>query len=153
MSAPLGLVVLTRDRIQDAVDEAVERGRMTRADANDLVEELLRCGRTQSDEIFADLERLASGAAGAAARTGHRAAASARRAPQADRVLREVDRVRRAAGLGQTFPIVGYDDLTAAQVNQRLGDLSAAELRKVRDHERRHANRKTVLSAVESKLA
>jgi hypothetical protein len=34
----------------------------------------------------------------------------------------------------------------------RLTDLTAAELRKVRDYERRNANRKTVLNSIESKL-
>ena len=70
----------------------------------------------------------------------------------AERVLREVDRARRVAGVGPSFPILGYDDLTAAQVNERLGDLDAAELRKVRDYEKRNANRKSVLAAVEQKL-
>ena len=76
---------------------------------------------------------------------------------QAQDALAEVEgllgRVRRAAGLGPTFPITGYDDLTAAQVTERLADLSHAELRKVRDHERRNANRKTVLTAIEKRLA
>jgi hypothetical protein len=68
-------------------------------------------------------------------------------------VLHELDRARRAAGLAPPpFPIAGYDDLTAAQVNERLDDLSKADLRKVRDYERRNANRKSVLSAVERKL-
>jgi hypothetical protein len=67
-------------------------------------------------------------------------------------VLREVDRARRVAGVGPSFPILGYDDLTAAQVTERLADLSAAELRKVRDYEKRNANRKSVLAAVEQKL-
>ena len=71
---------------------------------------------------------------------------------QADPVLAQADRARRAAGIGPSFPIIGYDDLTAAQVQGRLGDLSPAQLRKVRDYERRHANRKSVLSAVEGKL-
>jgi hypothetical protein len=70
----------------------------------------------------------------------------------ADRVIREVDRARRVAGIGPSFPIVGYDDLTAAQVQTRLGELSAPELRKVRDYERRNANRKSVLAAIEQKL-
>jgi hypothetical protein len=34
----------------------------------------------------------------------------------------------------------------------RLSDLTPPELRKVRDYERRNANRKTVLNAIESKL-
>ncbi len=71
---------------------------------------------------------------------------------QADPVLAQADRARRAAGLGPSFPITGYDDLTAAQVQGRLEDLSPAELRKVRDYERRHANRKSVLSSVGKKL-
>jgi hypothetical protein len=60
--------------------------------------------------------------------------------------------VRRTAGVGPNFPITGYDDLTADQVVKRLGTLTPAELRKVRDNERRNANRKTVLAAIESKL-
>ena len=75
-----------------------------------------------------------------------------RRPPGTDRVLREVDRARRVAGVGPSFPILGYDDLTAAQVNERLGDLDSAQLRKVRDYEKRNANRKSVLNGIESKL-
>ena len=67
-------------------------------------------------------------------------------------MLREVDRARRVAGLGSSFPILGYDELTAAQVVKRLGELTPAELRKVRDHERRDAARSTVLEAVDAAL-
>ena len=42
--------------------------------------------------------------------------------------------------------------LSAAQVSDRLTDLTPAQLRKVRDHEKRNANRKSVLQAVERKL-
>ena len=70
----------------------------------------------------------------------------------ADPVLAQADKVRRAAGVGPSFPITGYDDLTAAEIQSRLTDLTPAQLRKVRDYERRHANRKSVLSAIESKL-
>ncbi len=55
--------------------------------------------------------------------------------------------------LGESFPVLGYDELTAAQVQIRLDGLSPAELRKVRDYERRHANRKTVLAAIDKNLA
>src|ERR1700760_1161816 len=43
------------------------------------------------------------------------------------------------------FPIEGYDELTAAEVAGRVKDLDADGLRRVRDYERRNANRKTVL--------
>ena len=55
---PLGLVVLTRERIQETLDEAAERGRVTRADANELVAELVRRGRQQTDDLRADVERM-----------------------------------------------------------------------------------------------
>jgi polyhydroxyalkanoate synthesis regulator phasin len=136
---PLELVVLTRERVQGALDEAVERGRLTRHDASDIATELLTRGRRQTDDLLGELEALVS--------TSRR-----RVSAPADRVVREVDRARRAAGIGPSFPIYGYDDLTAAQVQGRLGDLTPAELRKVRDYERRNANRKSVLGAIEQKL-
>ena len=67
--------------------------------------------------------------------------------------MRTADRARRTVGVGPSFPILGYDDLTAAQVEGRLDGLTPAELRKVRDYERRHANRKSVLGAIERALA
>jgi len=66
--------------------------------------------------------------------------------------VRGADRARRTVGVGPTFPILGYDDLTAGQVAQRLDGLKPADLRRVRDYERRHANRKSVLAAVEKAL-
>jgi polyhydroxyalkanoate synthesis regulator phasin len=129
---PLDAVVITRERLQEVLDDAVGRGRMTRDDAGDLLAELLRRGRRQTDDLLRDIE-------GAIA------------AP-AERMIREVDRARRASGLGSSFPIMGYDDLTAAQVTDRLGDLSPADLRVVRDYEKRNANRKSVLAGVERKL-
>jgi len=140
---PREVVVVTRERLQEVLDEAVERGRMTRDDAGALLADLLARGRKQTDDLREDIEGLLGGARGAT-RKGV--------SGSAERVLREVDRARRAAGVGPTFPILGYDDLTAAQVNERLGDLGPAELRKVRDYEKRNANRKSVLAAVEQKL-
>jgi polyhydroxyalkanoate synthesis regulator phasin len=149
-------VVITGDRLQETVDDAVTRGRMTRQDAEDLVQNLIAIGRRQSQDALADIEDLVGRSATQTRRAARARAksvgAAARRAPGTDRALRTVDRVRRAAGLGHPFPIIGYDDLTTAQVKERLADLSTAELRKVRDHERRNANRKSVLTAIERRL-
>jgi hypothetical protein len=76
----------------------------------------------------------------------------ARRSGTVDRLVRSADRARRSVGVGPAFPILGYDDLSAGQVQDRLRGLTPADLRKVRDYERRHANRKSVLSAVEKAL-
>jgi polyhydroxyalkanoate synthesis regulator phasin len=156
----LNLMMVSRDRIQEVLDDAVHRGRVTRDDANEMVSDLVRRGRRQTDDLMKDLEQLLGrsreqieDATGDARKQARKGATRARRQPSVDRVLREVDRGRRAAGLPPSFPILGYDDLSAAQVADRLADLSPAELRKVRDYERRNANRKSVLSAIEKALA
>lgn len=145
---PLGLVVLTRERIQEILDDAASRGRVTRSDAKELADELVNRGRQQTDQLMADVERLLD--------RGRQQIGSAtiraRRSESLDLLLRSADRARRTVGAGQSFPILGYDELTAAQVQTRLDGLAPAELRKVRDYERRHANRKSVLTAIDRTL-
>jgi polyhydroxyalkanoate synthesis regulator phasin len=149
-------VVISSELLQETVDEMVHRGRMTRDDAEELVANLVQIGRRQTQDTIAELEAVVERSATRTRRLARSrvrsVAAAARHAPGTDRALRAVDRARRAAGLGSQFPISGYDDLTAAQVKGRLGELSPAELRKVRDHERRNANRKSILAAIEKGL-
>src|SRR5689334_4645540 len=118
---PLNIVMLTRDRIEETLDDAVSRGRMTSADAQKLASEAASRGRKQVG------------------------AATARARSAADPVLAQADRARRTVGVGPSFPITGFDDLSVSQIQKRLGTLKPTELRKVRDYERRHANRKGVL--------
>jgi polyhydroxyalkanoate synthesis regulator phasin len=146
---PLDLVMLTRERIEETLEEAAERGRVTRGDANELVTELVRRGRQQTDDLLGDFERLL----GRGRTQIGSATRRARRTESVDRLVRGADRARRTVGVGPSFPILGYDDLTAGQIEERLSGLSSAELRKIRDYERRHANRKSVLEAVERSLA
>jgi hypothetical protein len=120
---PLDVFVISRARLQEVVDEAVERGRITRGDAADLVADLIARGRSQADELLTELSR----------------------AP--------IEAARRVAGLGPEFPIAGYDDLTAAEVVAKLDGMRDADLRKILAYEKANANRKTVLGAVERKLA
>ena len=129
-------LMLPSDRVRETVEDAVRRGRITRDDAEELVDRLMLLGRQQTDDAVARLETLL-------------------RPPGADRVLREVDRARRAAGLGSSSGVGGiarYDELTAAQIVARLSDRDDGELRRVADYEKRNANRKSVLSAVDKKL-
>src|SRR3954449_13017553 len=91
---PLDVMVITRERLQDTLDDAVRRGRMTRDDASDLLAEIVR---------------------------------PASAAPT-DRVKREV---RRVTGALDGFPIEDYDDLTAAQIVSRLGELPPGEVQRV----------------------
>ncbi len=149
-------VVITGEKLQEAIDETVKRGRMTRQDAEELAGNLVEIGRRQTQDALAEVESLIGRSAKQTRRVTRSRVKSvgnaARRAPGSDRALRTVDRVRRAAGLGQSFPIIGYEDLTTAQVKERLADLDDADLRKVRDHEKRNANRKSVLAAIEKRL-
>jgi polyhydroxyalkanoate synthesis regulator phasin len=133
-------VVITQDHLKEALDEAVKAGQLSRKDATALTRKIVASGRKQADAFRKDLDEVVGRGRTQAAKSG-------------DRVLREVDRARRRAGVGASFPISKYDDLNATQVQARLGDLSNPQLRKVRDYEKRHANRKSVLAAVERKLA
>jgi polyhydroxyalkanoate synthesis regulator phasin len=151
-------LVLSRDRLQEAVDDAVKRGRMTQSDANELVSRLVTRGRQQTDDLMKELERLLDQARTevetrvAPARKRVEAAAKRARAA-ADPALAEADRLRRRAGVGGTAPISGYEGLNATQVKSRLKGMKAADLRKVRTQEKRGKARKSVLDAIEKQLA
>jgi len=165
--------MVTRDRIEEVLEDAVERGRVTADDAQEMLQGILSRGRQQTNDVLGDLEQLlgrgrsevgtatsgarkrGTDAAGRARKQVEDATSSARNRARevADPGVVLADRARRTAGIGPTFPIMGYDDLTAAQVQGRLDGLTPAELRKVRDYEKRNANRKSVLNAVETKLS
>ncbi len=130
---PLGIVVITRERLQEAFDDAVRRGRMTGDDAQELAATLISRGRSSTEDVLGDLERLLGF--------------------QRDASREEIEGDSGRPAEGDAGPFEGYDELTAAQITARLATLSAAELRRVRDHEQRNANRKSVLQAVERKLA
>jgi polyhydroxyalkanoate synthesis regulator phasin len=121
---PLNAVLLTRKHIEEVLDDAVSRGRMTRSDAQEMAQSLLSRSARATDDFLSDVERMLGG--------------------RGD-TLEEVPAQR---GL----PIAGYDDLSAPQVQERLDGLTPAELRRLRDHEQRHANRKTVLDRIDRKL-
>jgi hypothetical protein len=165
---PMDMVLISRDRIEEVLTEAVDQGRVTARDAQRITAGLVKRGQRQTTDVLKDLESLldrgrsgvrgrtsgARKAAGGAAGRARKEAAGARgRAVRtASPALAQVDRVRRGAGVGPNFPITAYDELNATQIQSRLKDLTPAQLRKVRDHEKRNANRKTILSAIESKL-
>jgi hypothetical protein len=122
---------------------------MTRTHAEEFVQSLVSNGRQQTQDFLADIEQLI----GRSRRDLETAATDARKQAtrRSDRVLRQVDKARRRAAPA-SFPILGYDDLTASQIVNRVVELTAAQLRKVRDYEQRNSNRKSVLAAVERKL-
>jgi polyhydroxyalkanoate synthesis regulator phasin len=138
-------VTLSRAHLQEVFDDAAARGRITRKDANDLVADLMRRGKSTGEEVS---ELLGKGRA--RLRT---ATKKVSKAEPVDRLVRGADRARRAAGVGPSFPIIGYDELNVSQVQARITDLSKPDKRKVLTYERKHANRKSVVGALEKQLA
>jgi polyhydroxyalkanoate synthesis regulator phasin len=175
-------VTISRERLQEVVDDAVRRGRMTRGDAEDLVGRLVSRGREQAEDILGQLEAVlgtARQAGGDAAtqprRTAERAAGRAKRELEdaTERAKREVGsraetaRKRAVDAADQPLasadrlkrrarvpgmPISAYDQLSIRQIDKRLADLTRDELRKVRDYEQTHKARKGLLRALDRKL-
>jgi hypothetical protein len=122
MLSPLNMVLVSRKMVDDLFDDAVRRGRMTRSDAQEMAQSLLSRGARATDDFLSDLERM----------LGNRGDALEPAADADD-------------GSGPNLPIANYDELSAPKVQDQLDGLTPAELRKLRDYEQRHANRKTVL--------
>ena len=149
-------ITISRDRLQEVVDDAVRRGRMTRGDAEEIVNRVVVRGRDQAEEILAQLERLLSQVREvpdrARSEVGTRAEQARKRAVGAvDKPLAGADRVRRRARV-PGFPITAYDQLSIRQIDSRLPDLTRDQLRRVRDYERRNKARKGLLRALDRKL-
>ena len=53
---------------------------------------------------------------------------------------------------GGGFPIPNYDELTVEEVSKMLDGLIAAEIREVREYEKRNKNRDTLIEQLDSKL-
>lgn len=166
-------VTISRERIQEVVDEAVKRGRMTRGDANEMVSKLVARGRKQTEDLVADLEKLAgqarqdldekvkaaTGAADqlrrtvkSAAPTGSKPAAAPKAAPKARKATPKARKAAPKSSSGASFPIAGYDKLNVAEVKKKLTGLSAANLKKVRTKESSGKGRKGILAEIDKKL-
>ncbi len=144
---PSGMVMLTRERIEEALSKS---GKLSPKEARGIAGDLVKRGRKETNDVLKDLEGLLEkGRRDVSKRAG---SARGRAVHAASPAIARADRARRAAKVGSSFPISLYEDLNVGEIKTRLADLTPAELRKVRDHERRNANRKGVLSAIESKL-
>ena len=72
----------------------------------------------------------------------------------AERVTNMTQRAT-AAGIASTnggFPIAGYDDKNVAEISSLLDELSEEQLRTVREYERRHKNRDSLIEQIDRKI-
>ena len=53
---------------------------------------------------------------------------------------------------GGGFPIPNYDELNVAEIGDMLDSLTAAQIREVREHEKRNKNRETLIEQLDRKL-
>src|SRR5829696_3116733 len=53
---------------------------------------------------------------------------------------------------GGGFPIANYDELNVGEIAERIDDLTAAEIREVREYEKRNKNRETLIEQLDGKL-
>ena len=125
------------DDIKDFLDdEVLDRGRDTERD-------LRRTGRnwTDSDDDRGGRSRSAAG----------RDLEELKRTIRAlSRKIEALEDAGSGSSAGAELPIAGYDDLTAVEVNNRLGSLSQADLITVDRYERAHADRSTVTGRIEA---
>jgi polyhydroxyalkanoate synthesis regulator phasin len=123
--SPVNAVLLTRKHIEEVLEDAVSRGRMTRADAQEMAQTLVSRSARATDDLLSDIERMLGGRG---------------------------DSLDTPTEGSTSQPIADYDNLSAAEVQERLDGLPPAQLRRLRDYEARHANRKTVLDRIDRKL-
>jgi polyhydroxyalkanoate synthesis regulator phasin len=175
-------VHISRERLQEVVDDAVRRGRMTRGDGEELVTRVITRGREQAEDILGELERVVGQLrdevetrAREPRKNAERAAGRARRELEdaGDRARQQVGqraeraRERAVAAVDQPlagadrvrrraripgFPITAYDQLSARQIDRRLAELTREQLRKVREYEQRNKARKGLLRSLDRKL-
>jgi hypothetical protein len=165
-------VVLSTDRVQSVLEDAVLRGRMTRRDAEELATSLVSLGREQAQELRSALARSLGdtvAGAGEAVASAHGAVSAAagkpRRARRPDASDAPASRAEGDAdGLDDVEPAVPsraapgslVPDDPAARSAKDLVDLSASlstsELWTLRELEAAGKARATVLRAIDRKL-
>jgi ferritin-like metal-binding protein YciE len=147
------------ERLATAVgdDETARLAASIRADEEKMLQRVLREVPKLTDavvraEVKGDpsFEVTKTGAADAVRATGTRAKRTARQARKVPGVARAEGELKGAVASEGDLPIARYDTLTADEIIGRLADLSQIDLGKIDAYERRHQNRSTVLSRIDT---
>ena len=147
------------ERVLDHLKEQTESGRAASEQLADQARRQQEAGRAVAREsVNAYIDFLDT--AFSQYREGtQRAAGSAQEGARAvsqitDHVVGTVAGVTRttAESVAGQPPIDGYDEMNVEEVTSRLDGLSKAELRRVRDYERRNQNRATLIAEIDRRL-
>src|ERR687898_101133 len=75
---------------------------------------------------------------------------------QTDEVLRQAEKATKEAELKaavlSALKTPNYDELSVAEISRRLDGLSAAQLRNIREYEKRNKNRETLIEQIDRKI-
>ena len=142
------LVTRGREQAEDVIGELDRLLKQLRGEVSATVTEPRRTAKRAAARTRREIEDAARNArqeVGTRVERGRRRTVSA-----VDQPLASADRVRRRTRIG--FPISAYDQLTIRQIDRRLAELTAEQLRKVRGYEEDHKARKGVLRSIDRKL-
>lgn len=64
----------------------------------------------------------------------------------------ESEKDRQGRSPDRNLPIKDYQHLTVGEVKKKISNVSGAQLKKIRDYESKHKNRKTLLEAIDKKM-
>jgi ferritin-like metal-binding protein YciE len=147
------------ERLAAAVgdDETARLAASIRADEEKMLQRVLREIPKLTDavvraEVKGDpsFEVTKTGAADAVRETGTRAKRTARQARKVPGVARAEGELKGAVASEGDLAIARYDSLTADEIVGRLAELSQIDIGKIDAYERRHQNRSTVLSRIDT---
>ena len=147
------------ERLARAVgdDETAQLAASIRADEEKMLQRVLREIPKLTDavvraEVKGDPSFAVSttGAADAVRQAGTRAKRTARQARKVPGVARVEGEVKGAVASEGDLAIARYDKLTAEEIAGRLTELSQIDLAKVDAYERKHENRTTILSRIDT---
>lgn len=167
-------VTIQLGRLQQAVDDLVSAGSLTRAEADKLVNSLVTSSKGYSQALISVVDALSAetrknveaglatavapvlGTAGKIADTVLAKAPGRKRSakPAATPVSKPAAKPARSAADKpvKLDPIPGYSGLTVAQVRPKLAGLKASELRRVRQLEADGKKRKSLLAEIDRLL-
>jgi len=69
-----------------------------------------------------------------------------------EQFVANTEEARRARRGSQAPPINDYDDLSIDEVEKKVSGLSKQEIQNIRDYEKRHKNRKTLIGSLDRSL-
>ena len=148
---------VSRSNAQQLSEQANKQQEAGQALARESVEAYAEFLNSAFSRYQSGTERAAGSAQEGAMATGRTAAGlvGAATGAVADATARTLDATAEGAertAETATFPIAGYDEMNVEEVSKRLNDLSAEQIRLVRDYEERHKRRETLLEQMDRKI-